>query len=76
MSTLQKVFLVVGVLVLIFLLWQLFFNNGGVLQIGWNALAGVVNGSWDKITGGNTPLMPLWGTASQGGGTTLGNNGF
>lgn len=76
MSTIWKVFLVVGTLVVIFLVWQLVFNHGGILETSYNAVAGVINNTWQSISGGTSPLIPLWGTETTGGGTTLGGTKF
>ena len=68
MSPIKKVFLVIGVLVLAFLIWQLVFNDGGVLITGWNAVADTVNGVWQKITGNSTStIVPEWGDAVDAG---------
>lgn len=73
MSPIKKVFLIIGVLVLAFLVWQLVFNDGGVLQSGYNAIADTLNGTWQKITGGNSDILPEWGGAVKGGGDGLGD---
>lgn len=51
MKTTTKVFLMIATLVLIFLAWALFFDKGGVLETGWNAMVSPVNATWQKITG-------------------------
>lgn len=64
-KTVKKVFLLIGTLVAIFLIWQLFFNDGGILKTGYNALAKGVNGQWVKVAGGDATkdgILPLWGT--------------
>lgn len=43
--------MLVAVLVVIFLIWALFFNDNGVLQNGYSALAGVINDTWGTVTG-------------------------
>jgi hypothetical protein len=63
-KNLRNVFILVGVLVLIFLVWQLFFNDGGILQKGWNALVGVVNNTWNSLAGGSDGILPTWGDAN------------
>lgn len=64
MSPIKKVFLIIGVMVLAFLVWQLVFNDGGVLISGWNAIADTGNGAWAKITGDTTAkILPVWGDA-------------
>lgn len=68
MKTITKVFLVVGTLVLIFLIWALFFNKDGVLQTGWNALISPVNNVWQNLTGDTTAeLLPEWDAVEEGG---------
>lgn len=67
MSPIKKVFLIIGVLVLAFLVWQLVFSDGGVLISAWNSIAGVINGTWQTITGDSTAvLVPEWGDAVDG----------
>lgn len=60
MSPIKKVFLIIGVLVLAFLIWQLVFSDGGVLISAWNAIADTINGVWQKITGGSSKIVPEW----------------
>lgn len=82
MKPITKVFLIIGVLLLCFLVWSLVFEDGGVLALAWNAIANEVNGMYQDITGSNNELMPLWvvetdlsggktgGHAGGGGGST------
>lgn len=63
MKPIQKVFLIIAVLVLAFIIWQLFFNDGGILQSGYNAIADSINTTWQKITGGTGKILPSWGDA-------------
>lgn len=67
MSPIKKVFLIIGVLVLAFLVWQLVFSDGGVLISAWNAVADTINGVWQKITGGTSKIVPEWGDAVDSG---------
>lgn len=60
-GTVKKVFLIIGLLVLIFLIWQLFFNENGILVTAYNAMATGVNTQFEKATGTSTKLLPLWG---------------
>ena len=60
-KTVKKVFMLVGLLVAIFLIWQLVFNKGGIIRTGYNALANGVNGQWAKVAGSGQKLMPDWG---------------
>lgn len=71
MSPIKKIFLVVGVLVLIFLIWQLFFSDGGLLISGYNGVAGVIDDGWNLVTGSSSGIMPDWGSAVDGGGDSL-----
>lgn len=64
-KTVKRVFLLVGLLVVIFIAWQLVFNDGGILKTGYNALANGVNGQWAKVAGNGKTLMPEWGTQAK-----------
>ena len=59
-KTVKTVFLLIGILVLIFLIWQLVFNDGGIIKTGYNALANGINGQWEKVAGNGNPILPLW----------------
>lgn len=61
-KTVRKVFLILGTLVLVFLVWQLVFNDGGILKVGYNAIAKGINGQWAKAAGSGQTILPLWGT--------------
>lgn len=85
-KTIVTVFMIIGVLVLGLIVWALFFNDGGVLQTGWNAVADQVNTTWRKLTGdNNSQLITNWNSTGStvqstgnniGGGTGgSGNNG-
>lgn len=63
-KTVKTVFLLIGLLVLIFLIWQLFFNDNGILVTGYNALADGINGQWEKVAGQGKELLPNWGDTS------------
>lgn len=66
MKTIKRVFLVIATLVLIFILWGLFFNDGGILRTAYNALINPVNKTWQTITGDSSDsskLLPNWGDA-------------
>lgn len=78
-KTVLKVFLVIALLVLIFVVWALFFNDNGILQTGYNSLVEPINDTWQKITGGSSKLLPTWGDVGvQSQSTNLGEttNGF
>ena len=59
-KTVKTVFVLIGLLVLIFLIWQLFFNENGILVTGYNALAEGINGQWEKVAGNGSQLLPAW----------------
>lgn len=60
-KTILKVFGVVGILVGIFLAWQLIFNDGGILKTGYNAVAKGINTQWKKVAGQNADnLVAEW----------------
>lgn len=59
-STVKKVFLLIGLLVVIFLGWQLTFGDGGILKVGYNALAKGINGQWAKVAGSGQTILPEW----------------
>lgn len=56
----KKVFLLIGLLVAIFIAWQLIFNKGGILKVGYNALAKGINGQWAKVAGSGQTIIPEW----------------
>ena len=60
----RKVFLILGVLVLVFLLWQqVFMKDDGIMVTTYNALADSVNKAWGSANGGETDsIMPKWNT--------------
>lgn len=64
-STIAKVFLIIGVLVLCLLVWALFFNDGGILENGWNGMAEQINTTWKKITGSSEGVVPEWETGNN-----------
>lgn len=59
-STVKKVFMLIGLLVLIFIAWQLIFGDGGIIKVGYNALAKGINGQWAKVAGSGQTILPLW----------------
>lgn len=66
-KTVRKVFLILGTLVLCFLVWQLVFNDGGIIKTGYNALAKVVNKQYKKAAGSGTILVE-WGSNANSNG--------
>lgn len=61
-----KVFLVIAILVVIFMAWQIIFNQGGVIVTGYNAVVGIVNGQWAKVAGAGHQLIPVWNVDTNG----------
>jgi len=59
-KTVKKVFVLIGILVGIFIAWQLIFNDGGILKTGYNALANGINSQWAKVAGSNETILALW----------------
>lgn len=60
-KTVKTVFLIIGVLVLIFIVWQLVFNDGGILKTGYNAMAKGINSQWAKVAGSGETILATWG---------------
>ena len=63
-KTVVKVFVIVGILVVVFIAWQLLFNDGGILHTGYNALANGINNQWEKVAGNGEKILPLWNTGN------------
>lgn len=63
-KTVKKVFLLIGTLVLIFLIWQLVFNEGGIVKTVYNAMANGINGQWAKVAGKGEKILPTWKDSS------------
>ena len=55
-----QVFLVIGTLVFVFLMWQLIFKQGGILQTSYTSLANVINTQWARSAGEGQTIMPVW----------------
>ena len=68
-KTVKKVFMLIGLLVIIFLAWQLIFNDGGILKTIYNSITNGINVQWAKVAGSGQTLLPLWTK------TTASNNG-
>ena len=71
-KTVKTVFLLIGTLVAIFLIWQLVFRDGGILKTGYNALAKGINGQWEKVAGSGQKILPTWGESK----TDVNGQGF
>lgn len=65
-KTVKKVFLLIGLLVIIFLGWQLIFNDGGILKTMYNSIANGINGQWEKVAGDGQTLLPGWSDDTAG----------
>ncbi len=65
-ATIKKVFVIIGILVLALLIWQLFFNDNGIIVTSYNAVASSVNNKFKAVTGGDNALLPYWGTMNSG----------
>lgn len=61
-KTVKTVFLLIGLLVLIFIVWQLVFNDGGILKTGYNAMAKGINAQWAKVAGSGQTILATWGS--------------
>ena len=70
--TIKKVFLIIGLLVLIFIVWQLVFNDGGILKTGYNSMANGINAQWEKVAGRGQTILAFW----QDSRATDNNTGF
>lgn len=71
-KTVKNVFMLIGLLVLIFIAWQLVFNDGGIVRTMYNAVAKGINGQWKKVSG-NNDLLPIWKSGTQ---ATTNGQGF
>lgn len=63
-KTIITVFIILACLLLAFVVWDLFFNDNGIIQTGYNAVAASVNNTWESIAGANSRLLPQWGSQS------------
>lgn len=63
-KTVVKVFVLIGILVGIFIAWQLIFNGGGILRTGYNSLANGINGQWSKVAGSGQTILAMWNTTT------------
>ena len=59
-KTIITVFIVLAVLVLVFLIWELFFAEKGILHTIYNGAASGINTQWQKLAGNGSTLVPLW----------------
>lgn len=63
-GTVKKVFLLIGLLVIIFIAWQLIFNDGGILKTMYNSMANGINSQWEKVAGSGQIILPLWSSST------------
>ena len=63
-KTVKKVFMLIGLLVIIFIAWQLTFNDGGILRTMYNNIANGINTQWVKVAGSGQELLPVWSPAT------------
>ena len=63
-GTVKKVFMLIGLLVIIFIAWQLIFNDGGILKTLYNSVINGINKQWGKVAGSGETLLPLWGSSN------------
>lgn len=60
-KTIITVFIVLAILVTVFLVWELFFADDGILHTVYNGMATGLNNQWAKVAGKNSEgLVPLW----------------
>lgn len=65
-KTVKKVFMLIGLLVIIFLAWQLIFNDGGILKTIYNSMANGINSQWEKVAGSGETILPAWSSSTAG----------
>ena len=63
-KTVLRVFMLIGVLVGIFIAWQLIFNDGGILKTMYNSIANGINGQWEKVAGTGNTVIAQWGSGN------------
>lgn len=63
-GTVKKVFMLIGLLVIIFIAWQLIFNDGGILKTMYNSIANGINKQWAKVAGSGETLIPNWSSSN------------
>jgi Na+/proline symporter len=63
-KTVKKVFMLIGLLVIIFIAWQLTFNDGGILRTMYNNIANGINTQWAKVAGSGQELLPVWNSST------------
>lgn len=62
MKKIGNVFVIIGILVLVFIIWDIVFNENGIIRTVYDAVTNPVNRTWQSITGDpNARLLPDWG---------------
>ena len=64
-KTVKKVFVLLALLVGIFLAWQMIFNDGGIIQTVYTAIADGINGQYEKTAGKGKKILPEWGASGK-----------
>lgn len=70
------VFKLVAVLVIIFICWQLIFNDGGILKTSYNSIATGINRDWAKTSGEGEEILPKWDEAVEQNNSNAWSGGF
>lgn len=63
-KTVKSVFMLIGLLVIIFLAWQLIFNDRGILRTIYNSMANGINCQWAKVAGSGQTILPKWSSST------------
>lgn len=71
-KTIITVFVLIGVLLICALVWDMVFNDGGIISSVWNAIATPVNNAWKAIAPNGNDLIPEWGNNIDHGGAENG----
>ena len=73
-TTVKKVFMLIGLLVLIFLIWQVVFKDGGIVRKVYNSMVDGINTQWAKVAGTGKTILPTWKETGAASGAD--NKGF
>lgn len=66
-KNIMKVGGILMALALVFIIWQVVFNDGGILQTAYNGGVNVVNEQWKKVSGSTDGILPTFGdTGAKG----------
>lgn len=59
----RDIFLIIGSLVLMMLVWQMMFaGNSSILMTTYNAVATEINENWSRVNNQDTLILPIWTT--------------